>query len=293
MNSLMNEESSNFSSIFEGSGYELCSLQDIKSGILHFYKNIESCDMNKVANLNLPFLYSIFSELDELGHLDVSDDFCQILLRDPAISSILPSIYASYTHFFSLHETQLARKILACKEPWKMLESFPLYTRYKNMIKVHVQNSSGIEVLAFVGCGPLPVTLLLFSKLYGIRCIGVDQDPEAVALAKDCVKHFGLEKEISILVGDETVLSDIEWDSVLIAGLAEPKQRIFRNLHSIIENRKTGAEKCVSVCYRNYSGMRQLFYWPVKQEQIKGFRKINEIYPSGNINNTLVFLECE
>ena len=188
--------------------------------------------MNRVAEFNLPHLYEIFSNSDQLGHLDVSDDLCQAVLGDPVISSVLPAIYTSYTHFFSVHETQLAREILACKEPWKMLESFPLYARYENMIKVHIQNSPDIEVLAFIGCGPLPVTLLLFSKLYGISCIGVDKDPEAVLLAKSCVKHFGLEKEISIIQGDETELSKIEWDSVLIAGLAEPKQRIFRNLNN-------------------------------------------------------------
>ncbi|WP_243683793.1 hypothetical protein [Methanosarcina barkeri] len=56
-------------------------------------------------------LYEIFSELDELGHMDISEDLCLALLRDPVISSVLPSIYTSYTHFFSLHETQLAKKI--------------------------------------------------------------------------------------------------------------------------------------------------------------------------------------
>ncbi len=174
-----------------------------------------------------------------------------------------------------------------------MLKSFPLYPRYENLINVHIQNSPKNKVLAFIGCGPLPVTLLLFSKIYGICCIGIDQDPEAVALAKSCVKHFGLEKEISIIEGDENVLSKMEWDSVLIAGLAEPKTRIFQNLHSIIKNRKSEPEKPTSVCYRNYSGMRQLLYWPVQPEQTTGFRKITEIYPSGKVNNTLVFLECE
>lgn len=117
---------------------------------------------------------------------------------------------------------------------------FPFICQYEDMIKSHIENSPGIEVLAFIGCGSLPVTLLLFSKLYGIRCVGVDTDPEAVALAKSCVKHFGLEEEISIIEGDETVLSKIEWDSVLIAGLAKPKKRIFSNLHSMIQNRKSG-----------------------------------------------------
>ena len=52
-------------------------------------------------------------------------------------------------------------------------------------------------------------------------------------------------------------------------------------------------KKTISVCYRNYTGMRQLLYKPVKQVYIRGFRKIKEINPSGGVNNTLVFLECE
>jgi hypothetical protein len=174
-----------------------------------------------------------------------------------------------------------------------MLESFPLYQRYVNLIKVQVQNSPDIKTLAFIGCGPLPVTLLLFSKLYCIRCIGIDKDPEAVELAEKCVKHFGLEKEINIIMGNETVLAGIEWDSVLIAGLTEPKSQIFRNLYYIIKRKKLELKEPISICYRNYTGMRQLLYWPVRPEHIKGFRKIKEIYPSGGVNNTLVFLECE
>jgi len=106
------------------------------------------------------------------------------------------------------------------------------------------------------------------------------------------VKHFGLEKEITIIQGDETILSRIEWDSVLIAGVAEPKTRIFKNLRSIIIKRNPQATKPTSICYRNYTGMRQLLYRPFKPEVIKGFQKIKEIYPSGEVNNTLVFLEC-
>jgi hypothetical protein len=290
MSSLPCVENSNNLAQFQG--YEP-QLYDIKSHILHFYSNIKDNDLTKIAESNIAELYEIFSELDELGHLDVSNNLCQASLRDPVISSFLPSIYTSYTQFFSIHETQLAKKILACKEPWKMLESFPLYARYENMVKNQVQDSPEIKVLAFIGCGPIPITLLLFSKLYGIHCIGIDKDPEAVNLAKSCVKHFGLEKEISIVEGDENSLSSLYWDSVLIAGLAEPKQRIFRNLHSIIKNRRSKSIKPVSVCYRDYSGMRQLLYWPVLPEHIKGFKKLKEIYPDGKINNTLVFLECE
>lgn len=290
MNNVLIAESNNFPAVPHIYAQQLYY---IRSHILHFYDTIKDRDLSTASESNLTELYRIFSELDELGHMEVDNEMCELILRDPVIQPLLPVIHASYSNFFSLHETHLAQKILANENPWRMLESFPLYPRYENLINVHIHNSPEIKVLAFIGCGPLPVTLLLFSKLYGTRCIGVDQDPEAVALAKSCVNHFGLEKEISILEGDETALSKIEWDSVLIAGLAEPKKRIFRHLHSMIKNQKSGSNKSVSACYRNYSGMRQLLYWPVPPEHIKGFRKIKEIYPSGKVNNTLVFLECE
>jgi len=36
--------------------------------------------MNKIVELNLPYLYEIFSELDKVGHMDMTEDFCQDLL---------------------------------------------------------------------------------------------------------------------------------------------------------------------------------------------------------------------
>jgi hypothetical protein len=290
MNNMQIAESNNFPILFHR--YEP-QLYSIRSHILHFYDNIKDRDLSATSESNLTELYRIFSELDDVGHMDVDNETCELILRDPVIQPLLPAIHASYSNFFSLHETQLAREILANEKPWEMLESFPLYPRYEYLINVHVQTSPDIKVLAFIGCGPLPVTLLLFSKLYGVRCIGVDQDPEAVSLAKSCVKHFGLEKEISIVLGDETALSKIEWDSVLIAGLAEPKKRIFKNLRDITKKKNPELKKQISVCYRNYTGMRQLLYRPVRPEHTLGFQKIKEIYPSGGVNNTLVFLECE
>jgi len=277
--------------LFQSSEKQL-QLYDIRSQLLLFYSKITEFDLTKMTDSNLAELYTVFTELDALGHLDVDNEMCECILRDPVIQSLLPIIHSSYSNFFSLHETHLAQKILNHENPWKMLQSFPLYPKYESLISAHFHNSPRIEVLAFIGCGPIPVTLLLFSKLYGIPCIGIDKDPKAAALAKRCVNHFGLEEKISILCGDETSLSKFEWNSVLIAGLAEPKLQIFQNLYTVIK-RKSDPIKSISVCYRNYTGMRQLLYWPVQPKYTLGFRKINEIYPTDGANNTLVFLECE
>lgn len=290
MSNIQSAEINSLPVSFQDSGKQIYT---IKSSIFHFYHKVRLFDLGSVAESDLDELYDLFSELYKLVHKNVSEDVIHTVIRDPVIRSLLPTIHRSYSSFFSVHETYLAHEVLKHDDPWKKLESFPLFHRYVDLIDVQVRNSPDIEILAFIGCGPLPVTLLLLSKLYGIRCIGIDKDPEAVALSKSCVKQFGLEKEISIIFGDETALSRIEWDSVLIAGLAEPKIRIFRNLYSIIRKKKLELKKPISVCYRNYTGMRQLLYRPIMPEHIRGFRKVKEIYPSGGVNNTLVFLECE
>ena len=290
MGNTLTAEISNFPVTFQDSEKQLNTM---KSQIMDFHSKIKDLDVNTTSESNLVELYDLFSELYELVHSNVSEDIQRAVFRDPVICSLLPAIHKSYSSFFSVHETHLAREILNYDDPWGMLESFPLYQRYVNLIKVQVQNSPDIETLAFIGCGPLPVTLLLFSKLYGISCIGIDKDPEAVLLAKSCVKHFDLEKEISIIPGNETELSKIKWDSVLIAGLAEPKIRIFQNLNNITKKKKLELKKPISICYRNYTGMRQLLYRPVIPEYISGFRKVKEIDPSGGVHNTLVFLECD
>jgi hypothetical protein len=258
MSTVQITENINFPALFQASEKQL-QLYDIRSQLLLFCSKITEFDLTKMTDSNLAVLCKVFTELDALGNLDFDNEMCECILQDPVIQSLLPTIHSSYSNFFSLDETHLAQKILKHENPWKMLQSVPLYPKYKNLISVHFHNSSRIEVLAFVGCGPIPVTLLLFSKLYGIPCIGIDKDSEAATLAKRCVKHFGLEKKISIICGDETSLSKIKWNSVLIAGFAEPKLRIFQNLHKIIK-RKSEPKKPIYVCYRNYTGMRQLLY---------------------------------
>ncbi|WP_440955553.1 nicotianamine synthase family protein [Methanosarcina sp. Mfa9] len=269
-------------------------LDSIRKQIIQFHEKIRGLDGGKMAALSSGQLFGLFSELDALGHLDLDEELCQYIFNDPKVHSLLPDIYSRYSNFFSLHERQLTEEILGCENPWGALETFSLYPRYESMIRDYVRSCPKVSTLAFLGCGPLPISLLLLGRLYGIHCIGIDSDPEAVAFATRCVKHFGLEDKIRIICGDESALSRLEWDSVMMAGLAWPKQRIFKNLHSMLKAReKKGLEKPASICYRDYTGMRQLLYWPVREEYLTGFKKTMSIQAERQVNNTLVFLECE
>ena len=260
------------------------SFQVIRSRVLDFHRELSEMGQSPEE------LTSIYKELDDLAHLEVSEHLADHILEDRTIQQVLPTIRSYYTSFFDHHEAHLAKRILESDEPWSVLGDFPLLPRYEALIKNQVEalKLSPKEVLAFVGCGPLPISLIFLSRLYGIRSFGLDVDPLAAYLAKNCIKKLGLEREISIFEGDESLLSRLSWDAVLVAALAEPKHRIFQNI--ITSLRDKGPRP---VCYRTYTGMRAVLYHPVQPEDTNGFRKVKEIAPRGRVNNTLVVLEMQ
>ena len=43
--------------------------------------------------------------------------------------------------------------------------------------------------------------------------------------------------------------------------------------------------------FRTYTGMREVLYEPVKEEDISGFNITRQILPTGRVNNATVFTE--
>jgi len=142
--------------------------------------------------------------------------------------------------------------------------------------------------LVFIGCGPVPITLILMNRLYGIRSLGMDESSGAVETANNVIRRLGLEKEIEIIHGDDSHLKETDWNMVLVSALAEPKARIFQSLSEILKERGHA-----SVVFRTYTGMRAILYEPVKPGDIEGFKIVKEILPIGRVNNTTVFAELD
>lgn len=257
---------------------------------MNFYDDIRIHNQESLSSLTPEELYALYQDLDEVAHLEVGDRLAELILEDEEIKRVLPTIRSCYSAFFDYHEFHLAKELLSSENPWSVLRSFPLYPRYRALIKNQVKaaNLSSGDILAFLGCGPLPITPILLGRIYGISSVGLDNDPLAIETARDFVRHLNLEIRISIVEGGESGLEDIEWDVVMVAALAEPNRRIFQKISSIL--REKGPRK---VCYRTYSGMRAVLYRPVQPEDVKGFRKVREIIPKGKVNNTLVVLELE
>lgn len=127
------------------------------------------------------------------------------------------------------------------------------------------------------------MTLIMFNKVFGCKCIGIEQQADVAELSVKVLKRLGLENDIEIVVGDETTIKDLEYDILMVAALAEPKERVFRNIWEYVDEN-------TPVIYRTYTGMRAILYSPVLETDTRGFHKEVMMLPSGKTNNTSVLI---
>ena len=145
------------------------SLEIIKPHILSFYERIKHHTPATLAKLSPEELYRLYQLLDDVAHLEVGDHLGELILTDIDIQRVLPAIRSYYATFFSLHEVHVAEELLEANDPWETLESFPLYPRYQALIRNQVEDLKlpPEKPVAFIGCGPLPLSLILLNRLYG------------------------------------------------------------------------------------------------------------------------------
>lgn len=267
------------------------SLNIIKSHIMAFAKRIKKYTRDMLTALEPEDLYRLYQPLDDLARIEIGAYLAGLILGEEDIRREIPMIRSYYSEFFNIHEKHLAEELLKSNSPWETLKSFPLYPRYEILVRNHIEAMPAAlnGKLAFIGCGPVPMTLILLNRLYGIRSIGLDNSFEAISLSKKVIQCLGLEKKIEIVHGDEFHLSKLDWNMVLVAALAEPKARIFKNLRKVLKERK----ERVPVIFRTYTGMRAVLYEPVQPIHIQGFKIVKEILPTGQVNNTTVFAELD
>lgn len=267
------------------------SLDIIKPHILAFADKIGKYTLRMLEELPPDELYRLYQILDDLAHMDAGAHLASLILEEEEIKSVLPVIRAYYAMFFSIHEKQLAETLMHSHDPWKTLSGFPLYPRYEALIKGQMEAVPGLpeKRIAFIGCGPVPMSLIFMARLYETRSIGLDTSEESVLTAKKVIGALGLEDLVEIVKGDDTSLENLSWDAVLVAALAEPKARIFENLQRIL----SGQNRTIPVIYRTYTGMRAVLYEPVSPSDTKGFRIVKKVFPTGRVNNTTIFAELE
>ena len=114
-------------------------------------------------------------------------------------------------------------------------------------------------------------------------CIGIEQFEEVADLSRKVLKRLELDDGIEIITGNEKTIADLDYDILMIAAFAEPKDRVFANIWEVVDEK-------TPVLYRTYTGMRAILYAPVTDKDTRGFHQEVMLLPRGKTNNTSVLI---
>lgn len=243
-------------------------------------------DMSSLNDVDLSEITKLLDEIEVIAHDETIDfDSAKHILDDEKMNNALKLIRKFYLYIGARLETSNAMEIIKSDDPKATLDTFHFYERYQGLLtnESKLAHWHDDKTFVFVGSGPLPLTLILFREKFGCKCIGIEIQEEVAELSREVIKKLGLDDGIEILVGDETLLKDIDFDILMVAAFAEPKERVFANVWEIVDEK-------TPVLVRTYSGMRAILYAPLTDTILRGFHKEIMLLPIGNSNNTSVLL---
>ena len=243
-------------------------------------------DLSSLNDVDLGEITKLLDEIEVIAHDETIDfDSAKHILDDEKMNNALKLIRKFYLYIGARLETSNAMEIIKSDDPKATLDTFHFYERYQGLLtnESKLAHWHDDKTFVFVGSGPLPLTLILFREKFGCKCIGIEIQEEVAELSREVIQKLGLDDGIEIMVGDETLLKDIDFDILMVAAFAEPKERVFANVWEIVDEK-------TPVLVRTYSGMRAILYAPLTDTILRGFHKEIMLLPIGNSNNTSVWL---
>ena len=253
---------------------------------LSSYGDLDSEGISALDGTDIEEITKILDEIEVIAHdKEIDFDSAKHILDDEKMNKALQLIRKFYVYIGARLERENAMKILESDDPKAVLDSFHFYDRYIGLIENEMQLAKFNEnkTFVFLGSGPLPLTLIMFNMVTGCKCIGIEQFDEVADLSRKVLKRLGLDEGIEIITGDEKTIADLDYDILMIAAFAEPKDRVFANVWDVVDEK-------TPVLYRTYTGMRAILYSPVTEKDTRGFHQEVMLLPKGKTNNTSVLI---
>lgn len=249
------------------------------------FSNLDD-DMDALDDVAIDEVIEILDEVEVITHDKTIDfDSAKHILDDEKMNRALKLIRKFYVYVGARLEMENALKILNSDNPREVLDSFHFYDRYIGLINNESKLAKFNEekTFLFLGSGPLPLTLIMFNEVFGCKCIGIEQQEDVAQLSRKVLKKLNLDDDIKIVIGNENTIADLDYDILMVAAFAEPKERVFSNIWDVVSEK-------TPVLYRTYTGMRAILYSPVTEKDTRGFHKEVMLLPTGNTNNTSVLI---
>ena len=262
-------------------------LDAIKSEFLDIYAAIQDLTDDEILNGPEDIVRPNFERLQRLIARDVDDHLADKLLCDREFQSITNRISHLKTINGLRMEIECAQSIIAGPDPWIAVEGFIYYPNYLRLADMEYRGAElkpGDRV-AFLGSGPLPLSLISLCKQYGIEGIGIEQVPEYAKLSQRLIEVLELTAHIRIVQGNHFSLPlQEECRLVMVSADACPKDEIFTHLAKTLPNE-------ARLSYRIYEkGLRRLMDDQPVSDLAPELKEYTRIRPEPPVNNTSVFL---
>ena len=117
-----------------------------------------------------------------------------------------------------------------------MLEKFlkPFHRAYINLYeKMTLEEFEMVNItkesnVLHIGCGPIPNTLIILAKNIPANYVGIDKSKEAVEMAREMVRKYGV--NIKIEHGDALTYPLKDFDIIIVSFGVEPSSKIFERI---------------------------------------------------------------
>ena len=232
-------------------------------------------------------LTPVFQRLDYLIGLDIGDTRAEELLSNPGFNSAFDVITRFRSMYTAKLEVEQAKAMIRSRDAWAALEDFAYLPNYLQLARTEYRGA-GLkpeDCVLFLGSGPLPISLIVLCHQYGLRGIGIEQEPDRAELSRTVLDKLGLSDRIKIIEGNQySVPLEERPELVMVAAQAEPKEVIFDHLATVLP---AGTK----VSYRSYEkGLRKLLDTFYRYELPAQFDEYLRVRPKPPANNTVVFL---
>ena len=261
--------------------------EPITEEIMDIYSSLKGLKDDEIYQDPSNHLKTVFQRLDYLIAQDIDDESAEAILSNSEFNSALDVIIRFRSMYTAKLEIEHAMSILKSSDSWESLKNFAYLPNYLQLAQTEYQGA-GLrpgDCILFLGSGPLPISLIVLCHQYGLKGIGIEQEPDRAELSRRVLAKLGLSDQIRIIAGNHSTLPLKErTDLVMVAAQAEPKKEIFDHLANVLP-----AETKIS--YRLYEkGLRRLLDTFFRYELPEPFEEYLRVRPKPPANNTVVFL---
>lgn len=245
--------------------------------VLELANKLENYSPEEITDTPLEELLSFLPFLEE-----IVQDTNPTPDMDGGLENAFQVIQGFYQGLIIRMEKDQARKILAATKPWPWLRNYYFYKDYQDWVtrEQSLVEFAPYDRVAYIGGGALPLSLILYQHLFGIRGVSIERDPELAELSWKVLQKLDLASHIQVIHGDETFLAEIEFEGYIVDAQAQPRRQVFNHLHAA-----TLPE--AKIVYRSYYGP-PILCPPVQAEDLAGFERLDQCPPTGRVKNISV-----